>query len=63
MKFFIAAIIATLAAADGNDWTEKAACATYLDAKARWLAAREKITVFPALKEDWEDDAKATYDA
>ena len=36
MKFFIATLIATLAAAD--DWAPKAECLTYLDEQARWLA-------------------------
>lgn len=53
MKFFIAALIATLAAADGHDWTEKAECATYLDSKARWLAVFVDQGITPD-NDDWD---------
>ena len=51
MKFFIAALIATLAAADEGP---KAECLTYLDEQARWLALRSGVAFEPKNADDWD---------
>ena len=61
MKFFIATLIATLAAAD--DWAPKAACLTYLDEQARWLAPRADVDFAPKGADDWDSVTVDAYDA
>ena len=63
MKFFIAALIATLAAADGHSWAPKAECLTYLDEQARWLAPRADVAFAPKGADDWDQTTTDAYNA
>ena len=60
MKLFVAAVIATLAAAE--EWTPKEDCLIYLDERARWLAKKAGSYYYPRIDRR-NTDAKSTYDA
>ena len=61
MKFFIAALVATLAAAD--TWAPKAECLTYLDEQARWLGPRAEVAFVPKGADDWDAATTTAYQA
>jgi len=61
MKFFIAALVATLAAAD--TWAPKADCLTYLDEQARWLGLTAGVIIDPKGADDWDQTTTEAYQA
>ena len=58
MKLFVAAVIATLAAAE--EWTPKDDCLAYLDERARWLAKKAGSKFYPHIDRR-NTDAESTY--